>query len=329
VEDLVGRVMRAAGAIVLTVAAAALLPDAAHGQTYPVKPIRLLVNSSPGGSPDIIGRMLGQKISDSTGQQVVIDTRPGAGGIIAGEIAARATPDGYTAVLAGASLFGALPVTRKRLPFDPFQDFAPITLVAEAANVVVIHPALPVKTVADLIARARNTPMLYASSGPLTPAHLAGELLNALAGVRMTHVPYKGAGPALIDLIAGQVQLFITSPVSAGPHVQAGRLRALATTAAKRLPASPELPSVAETVPGYEMTQWWGLAVPAATPAATRARLHQEASKALRAEDVRARFATLGATAGGGSPQELARFMQAELVRMRKLVQMAGIPVEQ
>jgi tripartite-type tricarboxylate transporter receptor subunit TctC len=231
-------------------------------------------------------------------------------------------------VMMGASMFGALPVTRKRLPFDPFKDFAPITLVADAANVVVVNPSLPAKNVAQLIDFARTKPVLFASSGQLTPAHLAGELLNALAGLKMTHVAYKGAGPALIDLIAGQVQLFITSPVSAGPHLQTGRLRALATTAAKRLPSSPDLPTVGETVPGYEITQWWGLAVPAATPANIRARLHEEAAKALRSADLRSRFASQGATAGGGSPQELVAFMQAELARTRKIVQLAGIPIE-
>ncbi len=304
--------------------------DAARAaEAYPSKPIRFIVNASPGGAPDILSRALGQKLTESTGQPIVVDARPGGGGVIALEIAARAAPDGYTVVMTGASMFGALPVTRKRLPFDPFKDFAPITLVADAANIVVVNPSLPVKNVAGLIDYARKNPILFASAGTLTPAHLAGELLNTLVGLKMEHVAYKGAGPALIDLISGQVQLFITSPVSAAPHLQTGRLRALATTGTKRTAAHPDLPTVSETVPGYEITQWWGLAVPVATPAAIQARLHEETAKALRAPDLRARFASQGAAAGGGTPQELAKFMQAELVRTRKIVQMAGIPIEQ
>ncbi|MCC6533444.1 MAG: tripartite tricarboxylate transporter substrate binding protein [Burkholderiales bacterium] len=310
-------------------AGGAPLPVAHAAGAYPSKPIRIIVNASPGGAPDILSRALGQKMTESTGQPIVIDARPGGGGVIAGEIAARALPDGYTVVMTGASMFGALPVTRKRLPFDPFKDFAPITLVADAANIVVVPPSLAVKNVAGLIELARTTPVLFASAGMLTPAHLGGELLNALAGLKMTHVAYKGAGPALVDLISGQVQVFITSPVSAAPHLQSGRLRALATTGTTRTAAHADLPTVAETVPGYEITQWWGLAVPAATPVAIRARLHEETAKALRAPELRARFASQGAAAGGGSPQQLAEFMQAELARTRKIVQMAGIPIEQ
>ena len=314
----------------IALCAALILPSAARAaDAYPSKPIRFVVNASPGGAPDILSRALGQKITERTGQPIVVDARPGGGGVIAGEIAARAAPDGYTVVMTGASMFGALPVTRKRLPFDPFKDFAPVTLVADAANIAVVHPALPVKNMAGLIQYARSNTVMFASSGVLTPAHLAGELLNALVGLKMTHVAYKGAGPALVDLISGQVQLFITSPVSAAPHLQAGRLRALATTGTKRTTAHPELPTVAETVPGYEITQWWGLAVPVATPAAIRARLHEEAARALADPDLRARFASQGATPGGGTPQELARYMQAELARTRKIVAMAGIPIEQ
>ena len=320
---------RVSSLVACIVGCAASLDPAHAAQTYPSKPIRFVVNASPGGAPDILSRALGQKLTESTGQPIVVDARPGGGGVIAGEIAARAAPDGYTVVMTGASMFGALPVTRKRLPFDPFKDFAPITLVADAANIVVIHPNLPAKDVAGLIQYARSNPVMFASSGTLTPAHLAGELLNALVGLKMTHVAYKGAGPALIDLISGQVQLFITSPVSAAPHLQAGRLRALATTGTARTAAHPELPTVAETVPGYEITQWWGLAVPVATPAPIRARLHEEVTKALRAPDLRARFASQGAAVGGGTPQQLAEFMQAELKRTRKIVEMARLPVEQ
>ena len=312
----------------LAIALALAAPFASAADRYPSKPIRCVINASPGGAPDVLARSLGQKITASTGQQVVVDARPGAGGVIAGEIVARAQPDGYTVVLAGAALFGALPATRRNLPFDPFRDFAPITLVAESPNILVVHSKLPARSVAELIELARTQPLLYASTGVLTPSHLAGELLNVLAGLKLGHVPYKGAGPALADVISGQVHLLLTTPLSALGHVQAGRMRALAMTSAKRSAVLPELPTIGETVPGYELTQWWGLLVPARTPAAIRKVLHQETVKALEAPDLRERFAAMAATPGGGSPQELAAFMQRELERTRRLVKQAGIPVE-
>ena len=301
----------------------------ANAQPYPSKPIRFIVNSSPGGAPDTLARALGQKISDSIGQPVIVDARQSAGGIISGEIAAKAAPDGYTVLLAGAALFGTLPATKARLPFRPFEDFAPITLVAESPNLLVVHPGLPVRSVPELVDLARAKRLLFASAGPLTPAHLAGELFNALAGVRMTHVPYKGSAPALIDLIAGEVQVLITAPISALPHVQAGRVRALATTGAQRAPALPSLPVIAESLPGYEITQWWGVVVPARTPPPIRSRLHAELAKALQSPDLRERFASQGALTRGGSPAELAQFMKKEYDRTRQIVARAGIPVEQ
>ena len=300
----------------------------AAAQQYPAKPIRFIVNSSPGGAPDTLARALGQKISESVGQPVIVDARQSAGGIISGEVAAKAAPDGYTVLLAGAALFGTLPATKARLPFRPFDDFAPVTLVAESPNLLVVHPALPAKSVPQLVELARAKPLLFASAGPLTPAHLAGELFNALAGTRMTHVPYKGSAPALVDLISGEVQVFITAPISALPHVQAGRVRALATTGAQRAPALPALPTIGESLPGYEITQWWGVVVPAGTPPAVRSRLHAEIIKALAAPDLRDRFASQGALTRGGSPAELARFMKTEFARTQRIISKAGIPVE-
>ena len=322
-EALATDVAMLSGAALLAFAAPAAAAD-----LYPSKPIRCLVNASPGGAPDILARALGQKLTESTGQQVVVDARPGAGGAIAGELAARAPADGYTVVLAGAALFGALPATRSNLPFDPFRDFAPITLVGESPNVVIVNPALPAKSVGELVQLAKDKPLLYASTGTLTPSHLAGELLNALGGLKLTHVPYKGAGPALADLIAGQVHVLITSPISALPHITSGRVRALAVTGRTRSSIFPDLAVVADTLTGYEITQWWGLLVPARTPAAVQQKLYDEALKALRAPDLRDRFAAQGVTAGGTTPRELAAYMQAELVRTRNLVRQAGIPVE-
>ena len=318
----------AAVAIIASVSVAAGVPSVSAAERYPWKPIRCVVNASPGGAPDILARSLGQKITASTGQQVVVDARPGAGGIIAGEIVARAAPDGYTVVLAGAALFGALPATRRNLPFDPFRDFSPITLVAESPNVLVVNSALPARSVAELIELAKAKPLLYASTGVLTPSHLAGELLNTLAGIKIGHVPYKGAGPALADVVTGQVHLLLTTPLSALGHIQSGRLRALAVTGSKRSPALPDLPTVGETVRGFELTQWWGLLVPARTPAAVQKALHEETVKALAEPDLRERFAAMAATPGGGTPQELSAFMQRELERTRRIVKQAGIPVE-
>jgi tripartite-type tricarboxylate transporter receptor subunit TctC len=300
----------------------------AYAQQYPAKPIRFIVNSSPGGAPDVLARALGQKISQSVGQPVIVDARQSAGGIISGEVAAKASPDGYTVLLAGAALFGTLPATKARLPFRPFEDFAPITLVAESPNILVVHPGLPAKSVPELVELARAKRLLFASAGPLTPAHLAGELFNALAGTKMTHVPYKGSAPALVDLIAGEVQVLITAPISALPHVQAGRVRALATTGAQRAPALPSLPTVGESLPGYEITQWWGVVVPAKTPPAIRSRLHAEIVKALTAPDLRERFTSQGALTRGGSPAELVQFMKTEYARTRRIIARAGIPVE-
>jgi tripartite-type tricarboxylate transporter receptor subunit TctC len=306
----------------------ALAANVALAQPYPSRPVRFIVNSSPGGAPDQLARALGQKLTESLGQQFIVDARQSAGGIISGEIAAKAAPDGYTVLLAGAALFGALPATRSHLPFRPFEDFAPITLAAESPNLLVIHPGLPAKSVPQLIELARSKPLHFASAGPLTPAHLAGELLNAMAVTRMTHVPYKGSAPALIDLISGQVQVFITAPISALPHVNAGRVRALATTGARRAPALPDLPTVGETVPGYELTQWWGIVVPAKTPPAIKEKLHGEIVKALRIPELRERFASQGATTVGNTPRELAAYMRAEYTRTVAIVKQAGIPVE-
>ena len=322
-EDKLAALKSAAAAL-----CAALAFSALAAESYPSKPIRCVINASPGGAPDILARALGQKITEQTGQQIVVDARPGGGGVIAGEIVARAPPDGYTMVLAGAALFGALPATRSNLPFDPFRDFAPITLVAESPNILVLSTRVPARSVAELVELAKTRPLLYASTGVLTPSHLAAELLNTLAGIKLSHVPYKGAGPALADLVAGQVHVLLTTPISALGHIQAGRLRALAITAAQRSPALPELPTVAETVPGYELTQWWGLLLPAKTPASIQQRLHEEASKALAATDLRERFAAQGATAGGSTPQALTLFMQRELERTRRIIREARISVD-
>ena len=299
----------------------------AQAQGYPHKPIRMIVASAPGGAPDILARAVAQKLAEGLGQQVVVDNRAGASGLIGAEMAANATPDGYTLFLGTTTLFAILPNLKKNLPYDIKRDFASITQIAAASNVLVINPSVPAKSVAELLRYAKAKPgaLNYASAGQGTPAHLAGEMLNVNGGIRMTHVPYKGAGPALLDVIAGQVQLIITSPIAAGPHINSGKVRALATTGAQRNPALPDLPTVAETVPGYAITQWWGLSAPAKTPRLVMNRLYAETIKALQLPEVRERISRAGAVVVGGKPQEFDAFIAAEQQRLGEVIKKARI----
>jgi len=294
-------------------------------QAWPARPIRFIINSAPGGAPDIIGRLVAAPLSERLGQQVVVDNRAGASGIIAAELVARAAPDGYTTLLGATTIFAMLPAMRANLPYDVERDFAPVSLLASAANVVVVNGALPVKNVADLVALAKTRPLLYASAGTGTPAHLAGEMMNLAAGLKMGHVPYKGAGPALADVIAGQVHLIITSPIAAMPHVTGGRVRLVATTGAARDPMLPDLPPVADTLPGYEITQWWGMVVPAKTPRPVVQRLNRELTAILGQPDVRDRLTQQGAVLHGGTPEHFAKYIAAERARLGAIIRQAGI----
>jgi len=302
----------------------------AQAQGYPNKPIRMIVASAPGGAPDILGRAIAQKMSDSLGQQVVVDNRAGASGLIGAEIAAKSAPDGYTLFLGTTTLYAILPNLKKNLPYNIQRDFISVTQIAGASNVLVINASVPAKSVAELLQIAKTKPgaLNYASAGRGTPAHLAGEMVNVLANVSMTHVPYKGAGPALLDVIAGQVQLIITSPIAAGPHINSGKVRALATTGAKRNPALPDLPTVSDTLPGYEITQWWGLSLPAKTPRALSERLQTEARKAVNLPDVRERIIRTGAEPVGGTPQAFDALIAAEQRRLGDVIRKAKISLE-
>ena len=321
--------MRVATAVIVLAGYAACLPQAV-AQAYPSKPVRLIVASAPGGAPDILARAVSQKLSETLGQQVIVDNRAGASGIIGAELAAKAVPDGYTLFLGTTTLYAILPNLRK-LPYEPTRDFASITQIAIAPNVLVINPSVPAKSVAELVQLAKTRPgsLDYASAGSGTPAHLAGEMLNVIAGIRMAHVPYKGAGPALIDVIAGHVHLIVTSPIAAGPHITSGKVRALATTGAKRNPAMPELPTVRETVPGYEITQWWGISAPAKTQPAVIRRLHADAARIVNTPEVRERLSREGAIAVGGSPQEFDAFIAAERARFARVIKLANIQADQ
>ena len=304
----------------------ALLP-AAIAQPYPNKPIRMIVGDAPGGSPDTLGRILSQKLAESLGQPIVVDNRPGAGGLLAAELAAKAPPDGYTLFMNTTTVWAILPNVKKTLPYDPLKSFVPITRIASASNVMVINTSVPAKSVAELVQLAQASPgkLNYASAGIASPAHLAGEMLNLLAGIKMTHVPYKGAGPALLDVIAGTAQLMITSPIAAGAHMSNGRVRALATTGAQRNPGLPELPTIAETVPGYDISQSWGITAPAGTPPAIIRLLHDEFVKALNAPDAREKIVRTGAEPVGDTPEQFDAFMAAERKRLGEVISKTGI----
>ncbi len=307
---------------------AAIAACAASAQPYPSKPIRFIVSTAPGGSPDILARVLGQKLSETMGQQVVVDNRAGGSGVIGTEIVARSAPDGYTLLLATSLNVCALPALKKRLPFDADKDFAPVTQIAWVANVVSVHPGVAATSVGELVQQAKSRSLNYASAGNASPAHLAGAMFSVLAGVRMTHVPYKGAGPAATDLIAGQVHVFFGSPLVLMPHAASGRVRVIATTGAQRDPLIPQLPTVAETLPGYEITQWWGVVVPAKTPGAVVERLRQAIVNALEQADVREKLRQQGTTAKTSAPEDFAQFIRAERTRIARLAQQAGIRMD-
>ena len=300
--------------------------EALGAEAYPQRAIRLIVPYPPGGAGDIVGRMLGSKLGDAMGQQIVVDNRPGGGQLIATQLAAKAAPDGYTLFLASAT-HAINPGLLKKLPYDSIKDFAAITLVADSPLIFVAHPSLGVNGIKDLIAQAKSRPgrINYASSGPGTGGHLSVELLKWMTSIELTHVPYKGAGPALTDLIGGQVQMMCTSPLPALPHVKSGRLVALAMTSRARSRAAPDIPTVAETVPGYESTLWYALLAPAATPPTVIKRLHAETVKILKLPAVTEQLLAQGADPIGNSPQELTKFLQTEIDRWTKLIQQANI----
>ena len=303
---------------------------AAAQSTYPSRPIRFLVPGAAGSSQDILTRILTNKLSQQMNQQFVVDARAGATGIIAIDIAKAAAPDGYTLFAATSSLFSALPALKTKLSYDPDRDFAPLSRLASVANVVTVNTGLGVETAADLVklAKAKRGQLNYGSAGNGSPAHIAGAMFDLLAGARTNHIPYKGAAQAVPDLISGQLHYLITSPLIAIPHGKAGRIKVLATTGAKRDPLLPDLPVFADTVPGYEITQWWGVVAPAKIPSAILGLLHAEIVKALQSADVRDLLAKQGATAQPDSPAEFAAFMKSERIRIGNLGKRAGITLE-
>ena len=313
--------------IVLGVIALSSTVSQTFAQTYPDKPIRLIVGDAPGGSPDTLGRLLAQRMSESLGQPVVVDNKPGAGGLVAAEIAAKAPGDGYTLFMNTTTVWAILPNVKKNLPYDPAKSFVPISRIASASNVLVVNTSLPAMNVADLVKLAKASPgrLNYASAGIASPAHLAGEMLNLLGDVKLTHVPYKGAAPALLDVIAGSAQLIITSPIAAGPHLTSGKVRALATTGKERNPGMPDLPTIAETLPGYDISQTWGITAPPGTPPAIVKQLHAEIVKALNIADTRERISKTGAVPVGDTPEQFDAFINAERARLGEVIAKTGI----
>ena len=300
---------------------------AAAADQYPQRAIRLIVPYPAGGAGDIVGRLLSSRLGESLGQQIVIDNRGGGAQLIATEIAAKAPADGYTLFLASAT-HSINPGLQKKLPYDTVRDFSSITMVASSPLVFVANPSSGVASIRDLVAAAKAQPgrINYASSGPGTGGHLAVELLSWMAGIKFTHVPYKGAAPALIDVISGQVQFMCTSPLPAMPHVKSGKLRALAITGSKRTPSAPDIPTVAEAgYQGYETTLWYALLAPARTPRPIIARLHDETVRVVKSPAMTEQLMAQGAEPVGNSPPELDVYIRAEIERWIKVIAQAQI----
>lgn len=301
----------------------------AQGIAYPVKSVRIVVPSSPGGGTDILARVLAQKMSESLSQQFVVENRPGAGQVIGIEAVARSAPDGYTLLMA-ASAIVINEVLYAKPPYDTLRDFAPVTLAASLPNILVVHPALPVKSVGELIALAKARPgqLNYSSAGSGTSPHLSMELFRILAGIKLTHIPYKGAGPATVDLVAGQVQLSMPNVLTALPQIKGGKLRGLGVTSAKRATGLPDIPAIAESLPGYEAIQWYGVLAPAGTARDIIGKLQPEMARILALPEVKERLAADGADVVGSRPDEFAAYIRAELAKWSKVVKTGGIKLE-
>jgi len=303
---------------------------AVSAQTYPTKPVRFIVPYAPGGGADVMARIVAPRLGAALGQQIIIDNRGGAGGNIGSEAGAKAPPDGYTLLLGAAALTINVSLY-SRLNFDPVKDLTPIALLAKSPNIVVVHPSLPVASVKDLIALARARPgqLNYASAGSGTTPHLAAELFKTMAKVQIVHVPYNGTSPAMVALMAGEVTLALAPALPVLPHVQSGRLRALAITSVTRMPSLPNLPTVSEAaLPGFESAQWYGVLVPAGTPAAIVSRLNAEIVKIMRLPDVNEQMTRQGSIVVGSTPEEFSAYIRAEIDKWAKVVKASGAKVE-
>jgi len=317
--------------ICTTVALAAVLavPAAGWAQPYPSKPVRLIVPFAPGGGVDFIARLVGQKLGEALGQQIIVENRAGAGSAIGTEVAIRAAPDGYTLLEISPSY--TINPSLQPPKFDPLNDYTPIVLIGKGPFVVVAHPSLPARDAKQLIALARSRPgdVIYGSSGQGTIVHLSTALFLHMAGVTMTHVPYKGGGPALVDVMAGQVQLVFAPPQTGLPHVKAGRVRAIGMTSAQRIPTEPDIPALAETVPGYEATNWHAMIGPKGIPPAVVERINAEVRRIVSAKDIESTLHASGVfPAGGGSAEEVRALIRKDYEQWRRVITQAGVKPE-
>jgi len=314
------------GLWLMTTALLAAAP--ALAQTYPVKTVRLIVPFPPGGSTETLARLLGVKLGEVWGQQVIIDNRPGAGGIIGTELGAKATPDGYTLLMGSGAPLTIVPGLHAKLPYDPLKDFAPITLMAAVPNVIALHPSVPARNVKELIvlARARPDQLTFASNGAGSPGHLAGELLKTMGGgLRVTHVPFKGAAPATLAVVSGEVSMTITTTTAVLPQAKAGRMNIIAVTTLQRLPQFPEIPTVAESgLAGYEAISWFGLVAPAATSSDILKKIHADAVQIINTRDMHSRMDNLGATPVANTPEQFRAQIRDDLAKWARIIRLSG-----
>ena len=313
------------------VCAASLTLPSAYAQPYPTQPIRMLCPSVPGGTTDLVARLISQKLSEEWRQQVVVDNRGGAGGLIGTEMAARSAPDGYTLVLGTMSTHAVNPAFSKHVPYDPVKDFAPVSLVVSAPQLLAVHPSVQANSAKELIALAKARPgqFSYSSSGIGSTPHIAFELFKLMAGINVVGIQYKGSGPAITDLAAGHVQMMMTGVLALAPHVKAGRLRALAITSPTRSPALPELPTVAESgVPGFDVAVWFGVLLPAGAAKSIVTEVHGRIKKILQVPETRQRLTDQGADAASSTPEEFAALIKSDLARWIKVVKATGVGAE-
>ena len=316
------------GFLIAAIVAAA---PVAWGQAWPSKPIKIVAPSTPGDAPDVIARLVADKLSIALGQQVVVENKPGAGGVVGSDAVAKAAPDGYTLIMGNAGSHGINAAVYAKLPYDIQRDFAPVSQVAIAPNVMVINPSVPANTVAEFIAYAKAQPgkLSYASGGNGSSAHMSMELFKSMAGVDIEHIPYKGSSPALTDLVGGQVAVFIGNMPPTVPLVKAGKLRALAVTTKTRSALMPELPTIAEAgLPGYETVAWFGVLAPAGTPPDVVNRLSQEIGKIARSPEMREKLLAMGAEPVGGTPEEFKAVIDRDIAKWKPLAQKVGIKVD-
>ncbi|PYX72410.1 MAG: LacI family transcriptional regulator [Acidobacteria bacterium] len=307
------------------------ISNSALAQAWPTKPIRIVIAQAPGSATDVISRVVGNQLSVSLGQPIVIDARPGAGGVLGTEVAARSAPDGYTLFMGNNSTHGSNPAVYAKLPYDAIKDFAPISFVASVPYVLVVDPKLPVSTVKEFIALAKSRPgkMNYASAGNGSTHHFCGELLKSMTGIDIQHIPYKGSGPGIAALLGGEVSMMFSNVADIGSQIKAGKVRALAVTAQRRSSILPDVPTMPEAgLPDFEVTSWFGLLVPAGTPSPVIGRLNAETIKVLRRADVKATLTAQGLEVAPGSPEQFAAHIQSEIARFTQIAKAAGIKAE-